>query len=494
MQGILSGDFAIRLLDTGVQAAVIFCVLLLARAVFSLCKVPRKLICLMWIILFARLILPSLPESPLGLWTKDGAQPFFADNFGVSFADAFADEEHIEEHMIEGAGNLLGGAERPYTREEPYDNRDARTAQGVWRFLVLVWATGCMAFLLYGGISVLLLKKKLRCSIKKKDGCYLADGIPTAFVMGVFLPKIYLPSDLEEEDMAYVVLHERLHIRRGDYLMKAAAYVVTCFYWFHPLVWAALYLFGKDIEMACDEAVMNELGESGRHVYADTLLRLSAGKNRFAGVPLAFGEGSVESRIRHIVKYKRPAAGAAVLGAAAVLILGAGLLTGRQGQSPVPDGMELPSGHIVKCSAQTTVTIDGETYDMAELCSSVNGLMPEVRELGKYIVIEGHISPNCAYYGFFNTESREWEWGYTGTFLTWDENWEMLEDPIESVIYAEDAGSQGVIRDWKTNGIAIYDLEDEYIRGLRRVGDDITLTLVNYSGDRRELKFDFKDR
>lgn len=555
MLWVILGNFVTGLLNISVQAAVIFCVLLLVRAVFSLCRVPKKYTCLLWLILFARLLMPVQPESPVGLWTRSSMSLSSVGNVPIA-----AGENGNTSMEPQGIGNLDTTAEQPETGEIGIleglhrvgnTNGSEKLSVELRRILSIVWGTGCLGFLLCGGISCLILKRRLRCSIKQENDCYLVDGIPTAFVMGIFQPKIYLPSELAREDLAYVILHERIHIKRRDYLVKMAAYLITCIYWFHPFVWAALAFLGKDIELSCDEAVLGELGESSRRKYADTLLRLSDGKRYFAGVPLAFGEGNTENRIRHIIKYRKPAVAVAVFAVILLSGLGVSLLTGRperdteailaeKGEngeeasgmaslrdtdsvfseestvqpsatpesekgigenapdsinSRFPEPVELSSGHIVAVTGNVyhiTVSIDGEAYEMADLCSAVNALM-EIWELGEYIVVEGHISPNTSYYGFYSTESKQWERAYTGALLTWDENWEALENPIESVIYAESAGSQGVIYDWEGNQIAVLDLEEEWVYGLKREGDDITITIVSYEGKSRELHFDFKD-
>lgn len=530
-------NFLLIMLDISAQAAIIFCVLLLVRSVFFLCKIPKKYACFLWMILFVRLLIPVQPESPVGLWIKYSGQPFPVENMSDHpYSAAPAQEKASASEDVYDTGNADESEEiRVFSARAVSDTSDVRAfpSKEMSPFLGLIWGIGCLGFLLYGGISVLLLRKKLLCSIRGEDDCYLVDGIPTAFVMGLFPPRIYLPSEFAGENTAYVILHERMHVRRKDHLIKMAAYLITCFYWFHPFVWAALVYLSRDIELACDEAVLRELGEGGRQDYADTLLRLSAGKHYFTGVPLAFGEGNTGSRIRHIIRYRKPVAIAGIIAGIMIIMLTVSLLTGRPaveggGSDNDPAGLEnslfiaggkisqpdisnitdqeggqflmyypveLPSDHAVTISSKTMVIIDGEEYDMAELCDSVNGVMPEVREFDKYIVVEGHISPDNGYYGFFNTENRQWEWGVVGAHLTWDENWETLENPLESVIYADGGDSQGVIRDWKTNMIAVFDLEKEYIRGLRRVGDDITITIasIEFDNKERKLSFDFKD-
>ena len=514
MPGIALENFMMGLLNISIQAAVIFCVLFLVRAVFSLCRVPKKYTCFLWMILFVRLLMPVQPESPVGMWTKDSMLSSFVVNPGGNSYKRIVEENIFAPEESQGTGNMdaqekqgIGGVDK----QEKFPGRDIQTerktdmTRGIRLLLFIVWGMGCLGFLLYGGISCLFLKKKLRCSVKQGENCYLADDIPTAFVIGAFSPKIYLPSELRGEDLNYVILHERTHIKRRDYLVKMAAYLVTCIYWFHPFVWAALIFISKDIELSCDEAVLRELGEGSRRAYADTLLRLSGGKRYFAGVPLAFGKGGTESRIRHIVRYRKPVAVVAVIAVLMLTGLTVCMLTcrptdGDRGANHAEmhtneGGEDGGSGHIVTVTGDVyniTISIDGEVYTMEDLCDAVNALT-DIREFGKYIVVTGHISPDNSYYGFYSTESKQWEWELIGSLLTWDENWKTLENPVESVIYAENRGSQGVIRDWKTNMIAVFDLKEEYIYGLKREGDDITITIVNYEGESRELQFDFKD-
>ena len=124
--------------------------------------------------------------------------------------------------------------------------------------------------------------------------------------MGLFRPKIYLPSTLTETERGYILRHEQYHIRRRDYLVKFLAFLALCVHWFNPLVWVAFVLAGKDMEMSCDEAVVKELGEDIRADYSASLLSLATGHRIVAGMPLAFGEGDTGGRIRNLLKWKRP--------------------------------------------------------------------------------------------------------------------------------------------------------------------------------------------
>ena len=151
-----------------------------------------------------------------------------------------------------------------------------------------------------------VLRRKLREAVPYRGEILLSDKIRTPFVMGVLSPKIYLPWDTPQEERRFIIAHERQHIHRGDPLWKLLGYAALCVHWFNPLVWLAFFLGGKDMEMSCDEAVLNRLGEDIRADYSQALLRLATHKRLIAGMPLAFGEGETKGRVRNMARWRRP--------------------------------------------------------------------------------------------------------------------------------------------------------------------------------------------
>ena len=65
---------------------------------------------------------------------------------------------------------------------------------------------------------------------------------------------------IDEEQLVYVLAHERAHLKRKDHILKVVAYFILSIYWFHPLVWVAYVCLGRDIEYACDEKAGFEYG------------------------------------------------------------------------------------------------------------------------------------------------------------------------------------------------------------------------------------------
>jgi len=176
-------------------------------------------------------------------------------------------------------------------------------------------------------VTYLRLRRRLITASPLRDNIYLADDIDSPFVMGLFRPKIYLPSAMEEREQSYILLHEQHHIRRLDHVVKALAFVALCIHWFNPLVWVAFILSGKDMEMSCDEAVVRKLGTQIRADYTASLLSLATGKRIIAGMPLAFGEGNTKGRIRNLAKWKKPAVWVVIVAVIVCIILAVCLLT-----------------------------------------------------------------------------------------------------------------------------------------------------------------------
>lgn len=124
---------------------------------------------------------------------------------------------------------------------------------------------------------------------------------------GVFRPTVLLPEDLPVGDAQFqlVLAHELAHIRRKDCLRKLLLTVCLCLYWWNPLVWLMVWLANRDMELACDEAVLRALGPDCRKAYALTLLDMAQRNPKSAPLCSGFAKSSAEERIRAILSFKR---------------------------------------------------------------------------------------------------------------------------------------------------------------------------------------------
>lgn len=239
--------------------------------------------------------------------------------------------------------------------------------------LTLIWLAGMVLLLAYSLVSLLRPRRRLVGTVRLRDNIYLADHIPSPFVMGLFRPKIYLPSTLTETERGYILRHEQYHLRRRDHLVKFLSFLALCIHWFNPLVWAAFVLSGKDMEMSCDEAVVRELGEDIRADYSASLLSLATGRRIVAGMPLAFGEGDTGSRIRNLLNWKRPRPW--VMAVCAVACVGLiALCAANPGGTDAADGEENGSWPSMEAYVQHVMLAQTEvsyyTYNADGTCSS----------------------------------------------------------------------------------------------------------------------------
>lgn len=168
-----------------------------------------------------------------------------------------------------------------------------------------IWTAGIVLLTIYSTVRWLRLRKWVRASIKVKERVYICDDISAPFILGVFRPKVYLPSTLREEQMKIVLDHENAHLNRDDHWTKMIGFIVVILHWFNPLVWLAYQKMSEDIELACDEKVIKNVDEVDKKKYMQVLLDLSRAKSIFFNIPLAFGEVAVKRRIQSIVRYKR---------------------------------------------------------------------------------------------------------------------------------------------------------------------------------------------
>lgn len=200
----------------------------------------------------------------------------------------------------------------------------------VWMHLAgIVWAIGVLALLLAALVSVWKLRRRVQASIELTKGVRLCDAIDTPFLLGLFRPTVYLPSQLSQQERDVVLAHEAAHKTHGDCIWKLLGYGILCAYWFYPPVWLGYALFCRDLELACDERAVKRLSLEEKKRYASVLLSCSVPRGSFPVCPLAFGEVSVKERVKRVLD-KKPAKALIALALAVCLVIGVCFLTAKQ--------------------------------------------------------------------------------------------------------------------------------------------------------------------
>ena len=345
--------------NMSLTASVVIVAVLLVRLLLR--RAPKVFSYALWAVVLFRLICPVSVTSAVSLMGAVGA-PVQERTQRTSAV------EYVPADIVRSSGTptvttlpqeALPAANPPAENTTPEaaapEPAAASPLSGPMVVLTGAWLAGMALLLAYSAVSMLRLRRRLVGAVLLEDNIYLADHIPSPFVMGLFRPKIYLPSTLKETERGYILRHEQYHIRRRDYLVKFLAFLALCVHWFNPLVWVAFVLAGKDMEMSCDEAVVKELGEDIRADYSASLLSLATGHRIVAGMPLAFGEGDTGGRIRNLLKWKRPRPW--VIAVCAVVCVGLIVLCAVN-----PKGSDTPAGETPTDQAGTGQWASVEAY------------------------------------------------------------------------------------------------------------------------------------
>ncbi|MBQ8334069.1 MAG: peptidase M56, partial [Clostridia bacterium] len=297
----------LQIYDMSRVAGLVILIVMLIR--LCLKRAPKVFSYALWAIVLFRLLCPVSIEAPVSLipQTEPSIASYDLLNESVTPLSAMDAAQQAVGDVLNG-GIGIQHVKTTELEEDGTQRILSTDWHNVWMlFTKHVWLFGMAALLVYSTVSLVRLKRRLLCSVCLRDNIYLADDIDSPFVMGLIRPRIYLPSSLPEQERDYIILHEQHHIRRGDHVVKLLSFAALCLHCFHPLVWAAFILSGKDMEMSCDEAVLGKLGEDIRADYSASLISLATGRRIIAGTPLAFGEGNTEGRIRNIARWKKPA-------------------------------------------------------------------------------------------------------------------------------------------------------------------------------------------
>ncbi len=239
----------------------------------------------------------------------------------------------------------------------------------VWHLLAAVWAAGVLVLAVRAVAGYARLRHAVALACKTGDGCYSGDCVPAPFTLGIFRPRIYLPAALTGAARQAVVLHERTHLRRHDPQIKPLFYAVVCLHWFNPLAWLAFRQLEREMESACDEAAVRDCDAAARNAYCESILQYAL-QGRMAPGSLAFGQGSVKTRIVHLLHYRKIGAGALVVCAAAVGLSVTACMMQPQVEEATPETAEITQSEPAPQSTatpETAVTFSANTAGLPNL-------------------------------------------------------------------------------------------------------------------------------
>ena len=286
-------ELFLKIINMSISASWLVLAVLILR--FVLKKAPKWINVLLWGIVAIRLICPFSFESTLSLIPSAETIPL---NIGMDTTPT-----------INSGISAINNAVNPIISQSntPMAGASVNLLQITIGIYEYIWIFGMIALALYTAISYWRLHRKVDTAVRYKDNIFQSENVSSPFVFGIIKPRIYLPFKMNGQDLEHVVAHEHAHIRRKDHWWKPFGFLLLTIHWFNPLMWMAYVLLCRDIELACDEKVIKELGNEQRGDYTQALVACSVNRRMLAACPLAFGEVSVKERVKSVMNYKKPA-------------------------------------------------------------------------------------------------------------------------------------------------------------------------------------------
>lgn len=298
----------------------VFIVFILVLRALTVHRLPKATFFILWGVAALRLLLPFSISSPFSIYTY--AEQLLAPVKQTVSPIIFSQQSH-------SASSVLA------------DTPISSSLAGL-SIMTMVWLVGVGLMAFYFVRIYLKNIRKFRLSIPsdiefikewlanhqtiRPIQVKVSDCILSPLTYGFFRPVILLPKNIDDENtslLTYTLTHEYVHIRRFDMASKMMFAAVLCVHWFNPLVWVMYILANRDMELSCDERVIQTLGEKKKAAYALALLDMEEIKSGTSSLCSHFSSCAMEERTLSIMKYKKCSPLMAIL--AVMLILGATL-------------------------------------------------------------------------------------------------------------------------------------------------------------------------
>ncbi len=299
--------------------AILISVIVLIRLV-GLSKLPKRLFPALWCLALLRLLTPLSVPVPADLPVPALPIP---DRQVVEISDASAPADNTGHPGTAAPSGTVHTSLAP-ARPAEAPSQDAEGERVSFHLVPAVWAAVGLGLGLYFAVSRIRFCRELRTAVPVENefaSRWLAEqrprrrvrlrelaGLPSPLTYGVLRPVILVPRTFDWSDTdgaGYVLYHEYTHIRRFDSALKLLMDVALCLHWFNPMVWVMYFLFDRDLELACDEAVLRHYGYGRRRDYAETIIGMEEKRALPAPFGSFFSKNTAEERIRAIMKFRK---------------------------------------------------------------------------------------------------------------------------------------------------------------------------------------------
>ena len=370
-------------LNLAVAASWLIVVILLLRPLLKKFA-PKWVLCALWAVVAVRLVCPVMLHSDLSVYRLAG------DAVNANGQVTYFEDTGFCGDVSYRPATLLPGVSTPTVTPSTVDDSAPEVSADAvvqpstpsrsvdMNLLSIAWAVGIYIIVMAALAGYLSLRSAVAASIPLEGNVYLCDNIKSPFILGVFRPRIYLTSGMDEAARDCVLRHERAHLRRWDHVWKPLGFALLAVYWYDPLVWVAYILFCRDMELACDERVIRDMAAEERAVYSQALLDCSQGRRWVAACPLAFGEVGVKTRVKAVLWYKKPGFWVSVAAVLVCIAVAVCFLTNPKGA-----GNEEPDLSLANYKNVATLAYQTDTVAVTQANGTVTAISGPV--LGKLL-------------------------------------------------------------------------------------------------------------
>ena len=292
-------DIFQNILQMSIYGSIAIVVVLILRKCFN--RLPKRVTCLFWLIPGIRLICPLN----------------FDTIFSVMNITKLSDDA---DNTINKVADAVLPARNPGAAPKPVNNAaGAVTSNGFSNafsdphtIIAFIWLAGVIVIMTYLTVKTVRMISILKTARLAPGGkYYTSDIVDTSFVLGLIKPRIYMQSGLTKQEEAYILQHERMHIKKMDHITRIIGVLMVCVYWFNPFIWVGFGRLCADLEMRCDEAVIDRMGAGIKKEYCRSMVKHATERgtdNR--GIYAAFSGDNyngkeIRMRIENIKGYKK---------------------------------------------------------------------------------------------------------------------------------------------------------------------------------------------
>jgi len=317
----------------------------------------------LWLLVFARLLIPVLPQARISAYNLLPAAPPAA----IMVAPAPAEEarpaatdgamDRTEAQLVDVAPAVSPSHAEFHFPRLPYLWLAGALVTGAWSLAGHLRLRRRISRLGEDVPEHLrdefeLLKRQLR--IRRAD-LIISKAVPMPLVTGFWRARVILPTGIEIESepgqVRMVLLHELAHIKRGDLWLAWLGWLAAVMHWFNPGVSLALSLARKDREMACDEWVLQRTSDAKSYglalLHFVKLAQAMSPFSRAGTIGIVEGRAALFQRMARIANWRRPTLIGSVAGFTLLVVIGVFTLTGATTKVTPPIVVPLPPQEVL---------------------------------------------------------------------------------------------------------------------------------------------------